>query len=118
MTIKENGQIQRLILEVEQLSKMMNRFDGTMVLHTEEINRLLEFRKTFRKEDGWIPKIIDGVRENFRIDFNLLRKELLDKFEELPCFDLKFNNDGKLQSKCRIANETEPLKEDEKELKP
>ena len=116
MTIKENNKLERLILEVEQLSKTMNRFDGTMVLHTEEINRLLEFRKTFRKEDGWIPKIVDGIRENFRIDFQLLRKELLDKFDTLPCFDLKFNDEGKLQSKCRIANEKEPLAQDEKEL--
>ena len=116
MTERENNKLERLILEVEQLSKTMNRFDGTMVLHTEEINRLLEFRKTFRKEDGWIPTIIDGIRENFRIDFKLLRKELLDKFDTLPCFDLKFDDEGKLQSKCRIANEKEPLAQDEKEL--
>lgn len=112
------SQISTLSTQLESLNSELSGFRTDHRLLKELIDGLIIFRKQFDNKDGWVPKIISTVTGNFRKDIRILRDEIMGQFDKLPCYNLKFDEDGLLQSGCRIANTNEPLKPDEKEMNP
>lgn len=117
MTGKEKDKIEELTVILNDLRTQIHQVNTDMTYFKETNLSLLEFKADFKKDNGWIPKIVNNIRDAFRKDFKLFKEEVRQELDKFPCKDLKFGTDGILQSMCRIANESEPLKSGEKEIK-
>lgn len=118
---RNSGKIDELILQMEMQNKELHNIKTDVTLIKNNVNNLIIFKDSFSNGDGRLPAIVKALKDNLIKEIHsaikMLRKEFKEDFEMLACYDLKFDDRGKLQSRCRIANENEPLKADEKELK-
>ncbi len=117
MAIDLERQISTLSMQIDSLNTELYGYRSDYKLLKELVGDLIDFRKQFSNKNGWIPKIIDTVTANFQKDIKGLRDEIIRKFDMLPCYDFKFDNEGILRSQCRIADKKESLNPDEKEMK-
>lgn len=81
-----------LKLKVIQLEKEKTDNDELVKLLTRAVNSFATFQDQFKNGDGIVPKIIDGLTNNFKNMFNSHREEVLEIISKIPCSKLIGND--------------------------
>jgi len=69
-----------LKLKVESLAKEKLENDELIKLLTRAVNSFAVFQDQFKNGDGIVPKIIDGLTNNFKSQFDLHKNDMRESF--------------------------------------
>ena len=114
-----------LRLEIEMLKKQGATHVDRIDFHEKTILNLMDFRKEFSKENGYVPKIVGQVRENVQKDLTLIKQEILleiaslrNRVDKLPCLDPNTSTEESLKAAgCKVVDAGDKLYPGEKETK-
>jgi len=117
--------IEMQALEIEMLKEKISSHDKDIDLVKGITLELREFRKEFVKDDGYVPKIVKKVRENFKKDLILVEARILSKLEEMDNKIIKFpcQNPNEASEElmkaagCKVVDVGDKLYPGEKETK-
>lgn len=114
-----------LKLEIEMLKKQVADHEDDIGFHKKTILDLMNFRKEFSKENGYVPKIVNQVRENVKKDLEEIKKEIIadiallnNRISKLPCISPDSTSEELMKAAgCKIVDEGDKLYPGEKEVK-
>jgi FtsZ-binding cell division protein ZapB len=114
-----------MALEIEELKAQNARLAKDVEIQKDISLELRAFRKEFVKENGYVPKIVNRVRENVRKDLGVIKKEIIaeitlinNRISKLPCISPDTSNEELLKAAgCKIVNVGDKIYPGEKEMK-
>ena len=112
-------------LEIQMLKEKISAHEKDIDLVKGITLELREFRKEFVKDNGYVPRIVKKVRENFKKDLILVEARILSKIEEVdnkiskfPCQNPNIASEELMKAAgCKVVDAGDKLYPGEKEVR-
>ena len=117
--------IEMMALEIQELKTKNEKLEKDLEIQKDISLVLTSFRKEFVKDNGYIPRIVKQVRENFKKDLSAVKIEIIAEIAEVKntVSKLACRNPGEASEElmkaagCKIVDADDKLYPGEKEMK-
>jgi hypothetical protein len=116
MSDKEIISFKYLVIEFDKLKQDIHNLRTDTALLNEITKGLVEFKNQFNPNNGLLTRLVQAVSDEWKSAFKQFKQDDEKHRANLPCAQIDWDEQNMVTTKCRIANEKEPLGEDEKRL--